>query len=107
MVKAHLLIPEGHENILYNWLLNFQYINEKYIKMYENSKVFEKEGDIYIFSDPDWKDEDHPLGLALFDPEHNCAAILGMKYFGEHKKVPLPWPGELPTEMVLLPAMVD
>ncbi|NLY65937.1 MAG: phosphoenolpyruvate carboxykinase (ATP) [Tissierellia bacterium] len=86
MVKAHLLIPEGHENILYNWLLNFQYINEKYIKMYENSKVFEKEGDIYIFSDPDWKDEDHPLGLALFDPEHNCAAILGMKYFGEHKK---------------------
>ena len=24
LVKAHLLIPEGQENILYNWLLNFQ-----------------------------------------------------------------------------------
>ncbi len=86
MVKAHLLIPEGHENILYNWLLNFQYINEKYAEMYKNSKVFEKEGDIYIFSDPDWESQDHPLGLAIFDPEHNCACILGMKYFGEHKK---------------------
>lgn len=86
MVKAHLLIPEGHENILYNWLLNFQYINEKYMNMYNNSRVFENEGDIYILSDPDWENEDHPLGLALFDPEHNCACILGMKYFGEHKK---------------------
>ncbi|NLX62453.1 MAG: phosphoenolpyruvate carboxykinase (ATP) [Tissierellia bacterium] len=86
MIKAHLLIPEGHENILYNWLLNFQYINEEYMKMYENSKVYEKEGDIYIFSDPDWEHENHPLGLAIFDPEHNCACILGMKYFGEHKK---------------------
>ena len=24
MVKAHLLIPEGEENLLYNWMLNFQ-----------------------------------------------------------------------------------
>ncbi len=86
MVKAHLLIPEGHENILYNWLLNFQYINETYANMYKNSKVFENEGDIYVFSDPDWESKDHPLGLAIFDPEHNCACILGMKYFGEHKK---------------------
>lgn len=86
MVKAHLLIPEGHENILYNWLLNFQYINEQYKVMYKNSKVLEREGDIYILSDPDWQDENHPLGLSIFDPEHNCACILGMKYFGEHKK---------------------
>ncbi len=27
MVKAHLLIPEGEENILYSWMLNFQYMN--------------------------------------------------------------------------------
>ena len=33
MVRAHLLIPEGEENLLYNWMLNFQYINEKYAKM--------------------------------------------------------------------------
>ena len=28
----------------------------------------------------------HPGGLAIFDPAHNCAMILGMRYFGEHKK---------------------
>jgi len=86
MVKAHLLIPEGHENIAYNWLLNFQYITEEYVDMYEASRLMENEGDILVFSDPDWKHEDHPLGLTLFDPTHNCAALLGMKYFGEHKK---------------------
>lgn len=85
MIKAHLLIPENHENIMYSWLLNFQQITEEYIRMYKNS-VKLKEGDIYIFSDPDWEGDRHPLGLTLFDPEHNCAAILGMRYFGEHKK---------------------
>ncbi|MFO7801542.1 MAG: phosphoenolpyruvate carboxykinase (ATP), partial [Desulfovermiculus sp.] len=86
MVRAHLLIPQGHENILYNWLLNFQPINEHYVEMYRKSRVFETEGDIYVFSDPDWKHEEHPLGLTFFDSEHNCAAILGMRYFGEFKK---------------------
>src|SRR5574344_951700 len=38
MVKAHLLIPEGEENLLYNWLLNFQYINDTYLNMYKQSK---------------------------------------------------------------------
>ena len=38
MIKAHLLIPEGFENIMYSWMLNFQYINEQYAKMYENSR---------------------------------------------------------------------
>ena len=28
MVKAHLLIPEGEENLLYNWMLNFQYMSD-------------------------------------------------------------------------------
>jgi phosphoenolpyruvate carboxykinase (ATP) len=86
MVRAHLLIPQGHENILYNWLLNFQPINEHFVEMYKRSSVFETEGDIYVFSDPDWKHEEHPLGLTFFDSEHNCAAILGMRYFGEFKK---------------------
>ena len=44
------------------------------------------EGDIFIFSDPDWTHPDYPYGLTLFDPEQNCAAILGMRNFGEHKK---------------------
>ena len=85
MVKAHLLIPEGFENVMYSWMLNFQYINEEYSKMYKNSREI-NEGDLYIFSDPDWTHPDFPYGLTFFDPEHNCAAILGMRYFGEHKK---------------------
>lgn len=86
MVKAHLLIPEGEENIMYSWLLNFQFITQEYYSMYKDSAKIENEGDIYIFSDPTWSHPDHPLGLTFFDPEHNCAAILGMRYFGEHKK---------------------
>ena len=98
MAKAHLLIPEGEENILYNWMLNFQYMSDEYVKMYKNSKAIGdgKEADIYIFSDPQWvpgnrPDVDYsclsdPLTLCYFDTNENCAAILGMRYFGEHKK---------------------
>ncbi len=85
MVKAHLLIPEGFENVMYSWLLNFQYVNELYSTMYANSREI-KEGDIFIYSDPDWSHPDFPYGLTFFDPVHNCACILGMRYFGEHKK---------------------
>lgn len=98
MVKAHLLIPEGEENIMYNWMLNFQYMSDEYTKMYKNSKPVGdgKEPDIYIFSDPQWiprerPDVDYsclsdPLTLCYFDTDQNCACILGMRYFGEHKK---------------------
>ncbi|MCJ7856430.1 phosphoenolpyruvate carboxykinase (ATP) [Lachnospiraceae bacterium NSJ-143] len=86
MVRANLLIPESHEMLMYNWLLNFQYITNEYTKMYRMSNQMNNEGDIYIFADPDWSHPDYPLGLAFFDPLHNCAAILGMKYFGELKK---------------------
>lgn len=91
MVKAHLLIPEGEENILYNWLLNFQYINDTYLNMYRESKPIGNEPDIYIFSNPQWKGTDQTdvcdgKCLAYFSTETNCAAILGMRYFGEHKK---------------------
>ncbi len=86
MVKANLLIPQTHEMLMYNWLLNFQYITNEYTKMYRMSNQMNNEGDIYIFADPDWSHPDYPLGLAFFDPKHNCAAILGMKYFGELKK---------------------
>jgi len=85
MIKAHLAIPEGFENVLYSWMLNFQYINEYYSEMYARSREI-PEGDIFIFSDPDWTHPDYPYGLTFFDPKHNCAAILGMRYFGEHKK---------------------
>ena len=85
MIKAHLLIPKGFENILYSWMLNFQYLNETYKKIYENSRKLQ-DSDIFVFSDPDWSHPDFPYGLTFFDPEHNCAAILGMRYLGEHKK---------------------
>src|SRR5699024_7586868 len=86
MVKAHLLIPEGEENIMYSWMLNFQYQSAEYNEMYKNSRPIGDETDIYIFSDPQWKDSDYPLGLTYFNTDTNCAALLGMKYFGEHKK---------------------
>lgn len=86
MVKAHLLIPEGEENDLYSWMLNFQYMSDKYVEMYKNSKSIDGEPDIYIFSNPQWSHPDHPMGLTFFDTAHNCAALLGMRYFGEHKK---------------------
>lgn len=85
MIKAHLLIPEDYENTLYSWMLNFQTLTKEYEKIYKSSRIID-ESDIYIFSDPDWEHPDFPYGLTLFDPEHNCAAILGMRYFGEHKK---------------------
>ncbi len=98
MAKAHLLIPEGEENIMYNWLLNFQYLSDDYTKMYKASAPVGggNEPDIYIFSDPTWFPEarpdvdfsclSDPLTLCYFDTDANCAAILGMRYFGEHKK---------------------
>ena len=98
MVKAHLLLPEGEENILYNWMLNFQYMSDEYVKMYKESVPVGNgnEPDIYIFSDPQWIPQERPdvdfscladpLTLCYFDTNQNCAAILGMRYFGEHKK---------------------
>lgn len=86
IVKAHLLIPETHENAMYNWMLNFQYINDFYDEMFKDSKPIGNEPDIYILSDPDFRHPKYPDGLAYFDPEHNCACLLGMRYFGEHKK---------------------
>ena len=86
MIKANLLIPETYENTLYNWLLNFQIMTPFYDEMYGRSKPVGVEPDIYIFSDPDYYHPKFPNGLAYFDPAHNCACLLGLRYFGEHKK---------------------
>ncbi|MDR1272908.1 MAG: phosphoenolpyruvate carboxykinase (ATP) [Clostridiales Family XIII bacterium] len=86
IIKANLLVPEGFENTAYNWLLNFQYMNEYYDEMYARSKPIEGEPEIFVLSDPDYVHPNYPEGLALFDPEHNCACLLGLRYFGEHKK---------------------
>ena len=86
IIKANLLIPETFENNLYSWLLNFQSTTPFYNEMYKKSKELGNEPDIYILSDPDYYHPKFPNGLAYFDPVHNCACLLGMRYFGEHKK---------------------
>lgn len=85
MVKAHITMPKEHINNLYSWLLNFQIFNDQYNRRYDASKQYD-ENDIFIFFDPTWRHPDYPDGLAFFDTKHNCAAILGMSYFGEIKK---------------------
>lgn len=85
MIKAHIAFPEGQENNLYSWLLNFQPATDTYNDRYEKSQKYD-EGDIFIYTDPDWRHPDYPIGLAYFEPEKNVACILGMQYFGEFKK---------------------
>ena len=85
MLKAHLMVPKGYEINLLSYLLNFQILNSEYAKRYATSKPY-SEDDIYLYCDPEWHDPQYPDGLALFDPEHNVAAILGLRYFGELKK---------------------
>ena len=88
MVKAHLLIPEGYENTLYSWLLNFQNETSEMDKMYERSSEID-EGDIFLYSDPDEFVEKYDDGISIFDNKNNCGALLGLRYFGEHKKATL------------------
>ena len=83
--RAHLMIPKDHASIMYSWIMNFKFFDEATKDFYNNSKDI-PEGDIYIYSDPDYVVPGHPGSLAIFDPAHNCAMILGMRYFGEHKK---------------------
>lgn len=83
--RAHLMIPKDHASIMYSWIMNFKFFDEATKDFYNNSKDI-PEGDIYIYSDPDYVVPGHPGGLAIFDPAHNCAMILGIRYFGEHKK---------------------
>lgn len=85
MVRAHIMMPEHEVANLYSWLLNFQITDAEYSRRFHQSVAYE-ENDIYIFFDPTWRHPDYPDGLAFFDTEHNCAAILGMNYFGEIKK---------------------
>ena len=83
--RAHLMIPKDHASILYSWIMNFKFFDAAVKEFYDDSLEI-PEGDIYIYSDPDYIVPGHPGGLAIFDPAHNCAMILGMRYFGEHKK---------------------
>jgi len=83
--RAHLMIPKDHASTLYSWIMNFKFFDAAVKEFYDDSLEI-PEGDIYIYSNPDYIVPGHPGGLAIFDPAHNCAMILGMRYFGEHKK---------------------
>lgn len=87
-LKSHILCPEGFETNFYSYLLNFQFFDKYISEDYYNSKHFE-EGDLFIYSDPTWKNQEFPNGLVLIDPMHNVAAVLGLRYFGELKKATL------------------
>ncbi|MFP4077910.1 MAG: phosphoenolpyruvate carboxykinase (ATP) [Candidatus Izemoplasmataceae bacterium] len=84
-VKAHLLVPEGYENTLYSWMLNFQPLTDQFKAMYKDSIPYE-EGDIFIYADPDYLVDGFEEGISIFDSEHNALALFGMRYFGEFKK---------------------
>ncbi len=86
MVKAHLLIPQGWEGILYNWMLNFQEINEESREAYNNSLKFKDEGDIFLLAIPDAKMNLFPEGFSLYDGEGNSGVIAGLNFFAEYKK---------------------
>ena len=88
MVKAHLLMPKGYENTIYSWMLNFQNQNSEMDKLYQASTDID-EGDIFLYSDPDEFIEDFDKGISIFDHKTNCSALLGLRYFGEHKKATL------------------
>ena len=85
MLKSHLAVPKGYEFNMLSYMLNFQPVTSEYEKMYQASHKYE-EGDIFIYADPEFKDENYPNGLVIIDAEHNVAAILGLRYFGELKK---------------------
>lgn len=88
MVQAHLNLAAGFESNLYSYLLNFQIMTAEWDRSYQKSIAY-PENDLFIYADPEWSHPDFPNGLALFDPEHNVAAILGLRYFGELKKATL------------------
>ncbi|GCF93702.1 phosphoenolpyruvate carboxykinase [Enterococcus florum] len=86
-MQAHLMLPQEYSSNLYTYLLNFQIAND-HTFFYAASKEI-PEGDLYLFCDPDWSHPDFPDGLVVIDHLHNCAAVLGLRYFGELKKATL------------------
>lgn len=84
-VKAHLMVPEDQAFNLLSYMLNFRFFDGLSEKMYQESKAYD-EGDVYFYFDSNTVDPDYPDGLALFDADHNCCAVFGLRYFGELKK---------------------
>lgn len=86
MVRVRYLTTERHAINALNVCLNFQHETEQVKAAYEKSALLEGETDVIMIADPEWSHPDHPLGLVLLDPDRNCVAVLGLRYFGEMKK---------------------
>src|SRR3990172_658302 len=101
MIKAHLISPESDAKNIMDWGLNFRPMMEPWTKDYERSRVLD-EPDIIVIAEPNWQHPDHPDVLILIDEKENCAAILGMRYFGERKKgtLTLAWSAGVRQNMV-------
>lgn len=84
-IKAHVMMPEDQAFNLLSYILNFHFFDDEAAKIYENSRAYD-EPDIYFYFDPNVTDVDYPKGLGVFDAPHNCAAVFGLRYFGELKK---------------------
>ena len=84
-LKAHLMVPQDAAFNLLSYILNFQFFDSEAQALYQGSKFYD-EGDLYFYCDPDTIDPKYPKGLAIFDAPHNCAAVFGLRYFGELKK---------------------
>lgn len=85
IIKAHIAFPEGNENNLYSWLLNFQWNSPEYQEMYAQSKLY-NEGDIYIYTDPDWRHPDYPLRWLSSSPTETLPASWECNISGSSKK---------------------
>lgn len=85
MVKVHLLSPVTDAKNMLDWGINFSPWMKPWTERYRKSRVI-GEPDILVFADPEWSHPDFPNGLVIIDEEHNCIAILGLRYFGERKK---------------------
>jgi len=88
MVRAHLCLNKDYASNFYSYLLNFQIVTDEFSAMYKDSVQYD-ENDIYLYADPDWSSSKYPNGLVIFDINHNVAAVLGLRYFGELKKATL------------------
>ncbi|MDI6716761.1 MAG: phosphoenolpyruvate carboxykinase (ATP) [Actinomycetota bacterium] len=85
MIKANLLSPVTDAKNMFDWGINFAPWMKPWVDLYKNSTLIE-EPDILVIADPEWKDPRFPDGLVIIDEDENCAALLGLRYFGERKK---------------------
>lgn len=85
MIKANLLSPVSDAKNMFDWGTNFAPWLQPWTDLYKESRQIE-ELDIMVLADPEWQDERFPDGLVIIDEDQNCAALLGLRYFGERKK---------------------